>query len=92
MNNEDKVKDNIKNLKFAKTVNVGDAEYTLQKLPVREAMKLREETSDNQTEFYERMLEHVVVHPKKKIEDFGYDMHLLDELMKKATEYQYQGK
>lgn len=86
---------NIKNLKYAKTVKVKDTEYTLQQLPVRAALELRQRVRDggdvDDIRFYEELLEHVVVQPKKSLDDFT-DVGELEELMKLVIEYQYQGK
>ena len=57
-----------------KKVIVDNKEYTLQKLPVREAFKLRdswiENGNVNQEKMYDKLLEHIVVVPKVKLDDF----------------------
>lgn len=82
-------------LKFAKTVTVDGVEYTLQKLPVRPGLELRQRCRDrgdiDDIKFYEQLLEHVVIRPKKKLDDFE-DIGHLEKLMKEVMEYQYQGK
>lgn len=92
---QDQVRENIKNLKFAKTVDVDGVEYTLQKLPVRPGLQLRQDCRDggdiDDIKFYERLLESVVIQPKKKLDDFE-DIGHLEKLMKAVMEYQYQGK
>lgn len=92
MTDQEQVRENIKNLKFAKTVTVGEVEYTLQKLPVRAALKLRQDTENDQTKFYEGLLESIVIHPKTKLDDFGYDYHIMEELMQAIVDYQFVGK
>lgn len=83
-------------LKYAKTVEVEGKEFTLQKLPVRPALEIRSRCRDkngnpDDIKLYEELLEHVVVSPKMKLDDFE-DVNTLEELMKKVLEYQYQGK
>ncbi len=83
-------------LKYAKTVTVNGVEYTLQKLPVRPALEIRSRCRDkngnpDDVKLYEEMLEHVVIQPKKKLDDFE-DVSELEELMKEVLAYQYQGK
>lgn len=91
----DKKVQDIKDLKYAKTVEVGGVEYTLQKLPVRPGLELRRRCRDgndvDDIKFYEELLENVVIKPKKTLDDFD-DIGHLEELMLKVIEYQYQGK
>ena len=89
------VKTAIASLKYAKTVTVGGEEYVLQKLPVRPGLELRQRCRSgsevDDIKFYEELLEHVVMKPKKKLDDFD-DIGNLEDLMLKVIEYQYQGK
>lgn len=81
--------------KMARTVTVDGITYNLQKLPVRSGLELRQRCrSGNDVDdilFYEELLEHVVVEPKKELDDFE-DIGHLERLMTKVIEYQYQGK
>lgn len=85
----------IASLKYAKTVTVEGKDYTLQKLPVRAGLEVRQNCRTNgdidDIKFYEQMLEHIVVAPKMKLDDFD-DIGHLEKLMKEVMEYQYQGK
>lgn len=85
----------IASLKYAKTVTVDSEEYVLQKLPVRPGLELRQRARNgndvDDIKFYEELLEHVVMKPKKKLDDFD-DIGHLENLMVKVIEYQYQGK
>lgn len=82
-----------------KEIKINETEYTLQKLPVKQAFDLREQWLNqyggvNQPKMYELVLENIVVKPKKKIEDFE-EMWELDEVVTTAIDFQYgknQGK
>lgn len=88
-------KELVASLKYAKTVTVDGVEYTLQKLPVRPALEIRQRCTEdgvlNDIKMYEAMLESVVVSPKLKLDDFE-DVGVLEELMKEVFKYQYKGK
>lgn len=92
---EEKKIENVHKLKYAKEVEVDGIVYTLQKLPVRPGLELRQRCrkgSDvDDIRFYEELLEHVVIKPKKSLDDFD-DIGHLEKLMEKVIEYQYQGK
>lgn len=57
-----------------KEFKMGDITYTLQSLPVRQALKLRDRWikggEASQEKMYELLLENVVVQPKVKLDDF----------------------
>lgn len=57
-----------------KKVTVEGVEYTLQKLPVRQALKLRDSWLENgevnQEKMYDALLNNIVVNPKVKLDDF----------------------
>lgn len=57
-----------------KEFKMGDTTYTLQSLPVRQALKLRDRWivggEASQEKMYELLLENVVVQPKVKLDDF----------------------
>lgn len=74
-----------------KEIKVDGKDYKLQKLAVRPALEIRERTGGMGIEFYEEMLEHVVIEPKLTIDDFEVVNHL-DNLILAIVEYQYQGK
>lgn len=89
------LKKEVASLKYAKTVTVNEVEYVLQKLPTREALKIRqaarEDGNYDDIKMYESMLEHVVIQPKMKVEDFE-DVIDLEELMELVLEYQYKSR
>lgn len=81
-----------------KQVTIGDTEYTLQKLPTREALKLRQEwltneypTGVNDVEMCDRVLRHIVVSPKRKLDDFE-EIGDLEDLIQECIKFQYLGK
>ena len=71
-----------------KNVTINETEYTLQQVNALEWIRLRERSHKNgvlsQEMFYRELLEHVVVNPKRKIEDFDEYMEL-EELMGEAV-------
>ena len=82
----------LKDLKNVKKVVIDGEEYTLQKLPVRQALELRDQWQvdgvvDN-VKMFDMVLEHFVVHPKKTLDDFE-DVATVEELVGEALEYQY---
>lgn len=83
-------------LKNMKKVTVDGVEYTLQKLPVRQALQLREQWQPDgivdEVKMFDLVLEHFVVQPKKVLEDFGKDVVVVEELVGKALQYQYKTK
>jgi len=85
----------LKDLKNVKKVVIDGEEYTLQKLPVRQALELRSQWHVNgevdEIKMYELLLEHIVVHPKKTLDDFE-DIVTLEELGQAALTYQYRTK
>ena len=85
----------LASLKYVKTVTVDGAEYVLQKLPVRPGLELRQRAREggdvDDIKFYEELLQHVVIKPKKRLDEFD-DIGHLEKLMKAVIEYQYQGK
>lgn len=79
-----------------KKIKLEGVEYTLQKLPAMEALKLRSRCKDKQgnpdeIKLYGELLEHVVVIPKVTIDDFE-DVADLEELMVEVIEFQYTKK
>ena len=82
----------LKDLKNVKKVVIDGEEYTLQKLPVRQALELRDQWQvdgvvDN-VKMFDMVLEHFVVHPKKTLDDFE-DVATVEELVGEALKYQY---
>lgn len=81
-----------------KKVTVNGVEYTLQKMPVREALKLRQRWGSKETasgiddeKMADLCLENIVVMPKIKIDDFD-NVEDLAELIKECIDFQYLGK
>jgi hypothetical protein len=81
-----------------KKVTVNGVEYTLQKMPVREALKLRQRWGSKETasgiddeKIADLCLENIVVMPKVKIENFD-NVEDLTELIKECIDFQYLGK
>lgn len=81
-----------------KKVTVNGVEYTLQKMPVREALKLRQRWSSKDTpsgvddiKMAELCLENIVVMPKLKLDEFE-DIPALEELIVECINFQYLGK
>lgn len=85
----------IKNLKNSKKITIEGTEYTFQKLPVRQALELREQWQPSgvvdEVKMFELVLEHIVVHPKKDLDDFE-DVVEVEELVSQALNYQYRTK
>ncbi|WP_132995837.1 hypothetical protein [Sporanaerobacter acetigenes] len=85
----------IKDLKNVKKVTVDGEEYTLQKLPVRQALELREQWQTDgmvdEVKMFDLVLEHFVVNPKKTLDDFE-DVVVVEELVGEALKYQYRTK
>ena len=79
----------------AKTVTVDGTDYTLQKLPPRQALELREQWhidgTPNELLMFEKILEHIVVRPVVNLDDFE-DIVVVEELVTKAMQYQYKTK
>jgi hypothetical protein len=73
-------------------VMINGSEYTLQKLLPREWLRLRERCKNKsgqpvEEKLYDELLEHIVVSPKKHLDDFE-DMAELEELMAEAVRFQ----
>lgn len=73
-------------------VKIEGKEYTFQRLPVMEGLKLRERCrtqGDLDTiRFYTELLEHIVISPKGGIEAFETNYEL-EEVMKAVIDFQY---
>ena len=81
-----------------KKVTINGVEYTLQKMPVREALRLRQRWGSKETasgiddeKMADLCLENIVVMPKVKIDDFE-NVEDLAELIKECIDFQYVGK
>lgn len=81
-----------------KKVTVNGVEYTLQKMPVREALKLRQRWGSKDTasgiddiKMAELCLENIVVIPKVKMDDFE-NVEDLEKLIVECINFQYVGK
>ncbi len=75
-----------------KTVKIGETNYTLQKVPPREWIKLKNRARDRQgntseEKLYEEILEHIVVDPRQGLDDFE-DWEELETLMQEAITHQ----
>lgn len=76
-----------------KKVTIAGVEYTLQKLPPREYTRLRARSSDrsgllNEERYLDEVLEHIVVDPKVKLDDFE-DYAAVEEVVAEATNFQH---
>lgn len=79
-----------------KTITVGENEYVLQKLPTRKALEIKQKWLDANGQiieiiFYDEILEHIVVNPKKTVDDFD-DISELQILGAEASNFQFGGK
>lgn len=79
-----------------KTVTVANKEYVLQKLPTRKALEIKQKWLDAngqiiELEMYDQVLEHIVVNPKKTVDDFD-DISELNKLGTQAVNFQFGGK
>ena len=81
----------IKGLKNTRNFTVDGVEYTMQRLPVRPALELRAEWQDSDITMYEMVLEHFVVNPKVKLDDFE-DIVTVEEIVGEVLKYQYRSK
>lgn len=76
-----------------KTVEVKGKKYVLQKLPIRKALQIRQKwtlpsgITDDVT-MYDECLEHIVVSPKVRMEDFE-DLSELEALITECVFFQY---
>lgn len=79
-----------------KTITVGENEYVLQKLPTRKALEIKQKWLDSngqiiELNLYDEVLEHIVVNPKKTVDDFD-DISELQTLGTEALNFQFGGK
>ncbi|MEQ3347184.1 hypothetical protein [Peptoniphilus senegalensis] len=78
-----------------KKVEVRGTEYLIQKIPTREAIRLRQQWQEGGVVDDEKMidlcLEHFVISPKKKMEDFDSIVEL-QELVQECISFVYLGK
>lgn len=75
-----------------KKVTISGTEYTLQKVTPREWLRMRDRCKNKHGQLidermYDEVLEHIVVHPKKKLDDFT-DLQELEELVAAAIRFQ----
>lgn len=75
-----------------KKVTINGTEYTLQKVTPREWLRMRDRCKNKhgqpiEERMYDEVLEHIVVHPKKKLDDFT-DLQELEELVAAAIRFQ----
>ncbi len=79
-----------------KKVTVKGKEYVLQKLPIRKALEIRQKWTlpsgiTDDVKMYDACLEHIVVNPKVKMEDFE-DISELELLVAECVFFQYMAK
>ena len=84
-------KDTVLDIKNSKKFTVYGKEYTVQRLPVREALELRERWQGSEVTMFEMVLEHFVVTPRVSLDDFE-DVITVEELVQKILTYQYGSK
>lgn len=75
-----------------KKVTINGTEYTLQKIFPSAWYKLKDKNKNQhgvaqEENFYKDILKHIVVHPKKKMDDFD-SIEEFEELMAEATRFQ----
>lgn len=85
----------IKELKNLKKINVDGVDYSVQRLPVRQALELREQWQEDgvvdEVKMFDLVLEHFVVNPKKTLDDFD-DVVTVEQLVSEVLKYQYRTK
>lgn len=81
-----------------KKVNVDGVEYTLQRLPVRAALKLKQQWQDSKfsegidsVKMCDLCFNNIVVEPKVKLDDFEYPEDA-EALALECVNFQYMGK
>ena len=79
-----------------KKVTIGDVEYTFQKLPTKKALEIKQKWLDQNNNIIEltmceQLLEHVVVNPKRSVDDYD-DVSELMTVCIQASNFQYGGK
>ncbi len=76
----------------SKKYTVDGVEYTFQKIPPREWIRLRKRCTKNnnvdEEKFYDEVLEHIVIEPKVKLDDFD-DNATLEEVVAEAVNFQH---
>lgn len=75
-----------------KKVTIGDTEYTLQKVLPREWLRMRDRCKNRygqpiEEKLYSEVLQHIVVDPKKKLDDFD-NVRELEEVVTAAIRFQ----
>lgn len=85
----------IKELKNLKKIIVDGVDYSVQRLPVRQALELREQWQEDgvvdEVKMFDLVLEHFVVNPKKTLDDFD-DVVTVEQLVSEVLKYQYRTK
>lgn len=79
-----------------KVIEVRGKEYTLQKLPLRKAMEIRQKWilsngGYDDIAMCDECFKHIVVSPKVKLDDFT-SLTEVEEIVTKALEFQYEGE
>lgn len=75
-----------------KKVTINGTEYTLQKVFPSAWYKMKDKNKNQhgvaqEENFYKDILKHIVIHPKKKMDDFEC-MDEFEDLMREATRFQ----
>lgn len=74
-----------------KIVKINGTDYTLQKISAREWIRMRKRCTKNNNfddeKFIEEILEHIIIDPKRKIDDFD-DYAELEEVVAEAVNFQ----
>lgn len=75
-----------------KKITVNETEYTLQKVMPREWLRMKDRSKNKhgqvvEENFYSEILKHIVVSPKKSLDDFT-NMSEVDEIVKAAARFQ----
>lgn len=75
-----------------KKITINEKEYTLQKVMPREWLRMKDRSKNKhgqvvEENFYSEILKHIVVDPKKSLDDFT-NMNEVDELVKAAARFQ----
>ena len=78
-----------------KKVTVNDVEYTLQKMPIRPALAMRQKWQKNgnidDIIMCDEVFKNIVVEPKVKLDDFEF-VEDAEELASECISFQYLGK
>lgn len=79
-----------------KNFTLGNTDYVFQKLPTRKALEIKQKWLDAnnniiELNMYEQLLDHVIVNPKRTVDDFD-DISELQTLCLEALNFAYGGQ